>query len=252
VTALENCKFHFDRIRMIVKDLHLQKSTEGGNVSSSCIEILEYICRFLVDHQHRLNMDECFLNHYAVHNEDFLISTLMSLMSLMRCDAHCRRTGFVHLCNNEREFVAYAIMVLRAVPSTHKELEQDDPLMRSSEVLFALQVLKTMESSAGADCQGFFRMYAVAPHLAACCMVGYVEGMRRIYVDYADTADHHGNASSASFDSLREPLGLAAVEDVQEWLMHDDPKTEMTSMEGVGRWLLTGRRRPRARVRVPL
>lgn len=39
VTALENYKFHFQRLRMVAKELIMQNYSYGGNISTTSVEV---------------------------------------------------------------------------------------------------------------------------------------------------------------------------------------------------------------------
>jgi hypothetical protein len=241
VTLLENYKFHFDRIRMISKELRMQNYTEGGNVSSACIEIVEHMCRYWVAFQHRLNSDGDFVSNHGKQNTDRLTDALTTLMHFY---TYCKRVQLPQLCRNEPEFLAYMLLVVRDVPDTLKHLTPSDPVLRSPEVQFALQVLYTMDRTGG-NYHRFFRLYAAAPYLAACCMAKYAQSMRRTAVDVIDKAYYtRGPACYVPLEWLRSMLCFASVEELGEWLEHDDPTppTTIHVHNGVAQWALTGGR----------
>jgi hypothetical protein len=162
---------------------------EGGNVSSACIEMVECMCRYGVAFQHRLNSDGDFVSNHGKQNTDRLVD---ALITLMRFYTYCKSIKLPQLCRNEPEFLAYLLLLVGDVSDTLEHLTPSNPVRQSPEVQFALQVLYTVEQSAEENDLRFFRLYAAAPYLAACCMAKYADDMRRAAVDSIDKAYYRG------------------------------------------------------------
>jgi hypothetical protein len=172
VTPQESYKFHYDRLRMVIKELTMQNYCYGGKVHAQSISMIERITRYLIVYMHRLNGLENFIKEDAKLNQKQLVNTLTSLLATYE---YARTNGGGSLCANEAEFRAYNVLLTGDVGAARLTGSKADAVSRSPEVRFAMSVLLCKETGNYAR---FFRLLRTAPYLMACLMAKYAKDFR--------------------------------------------------------------------------
>ena len=232
--TIEVYLFIFNRYRMIVKDLAMQRNEINVENDRYCIECLECIIRYhiMMDFQLKGNQDYEFEGDSRAGNAHQNLEQLNNCLKMLVSsglyqDARKRKrrsTDSIQvMCPNEAEFCAYYILAKLEKP--HREFlfsdqevsryiaSLDSELLLSEEIQFAFAVVTSIKTR---NYFKFFRLFHEATYLEACLMNNCAKNMRLEAMDIICRTGHMKNKDNKpTLYSLSDLTDILAFDDVE-------------------------------------